>query len=285
MALLSLLRTRPELSLRVVHLNHQTRGKESAEDAQFVLNLCAQWSLPCVTATLSEIQPHLKHPPANRSARFRAARLELFRQVVMQHDLLGVILAHHALDQAETILLRLRRGSGFSGLTGMSARTSLRGIRIVRPMLEVMPDALRSHLRSLGQAWREDPSNQSAAYARNRARKSLHASPQLVESLLELGRACRSLHEWVGSFSAPTGAFAVQELQRWPRLIARDVARRWLIAQGATPGELDANVLDRLIAMASDMSSSPRQQFPGRVTVRRRAGKLFADVTDSLGAS
>jgi hypothetical protein len=68
-------------------------------------------------------------------------------------------------------------------------------------------------------------------------------------------------------------------------LIARDVARRWLIAQGATPGELDANVLDRLIAMASDMSSSPRQQFPGRVTVRRRAGKLFADVTDSLGAS
>jgi tRNA(Ile)-lysidine synthetase-like protein len=285
-ALLSLLRRRSDLSLHVVHLNHLTRGVESDEDARFVQALCDTWKLQCTVARLDEIEPQLKDPPANRSARFRAARLELFLRAVSQFNLRGVILAHHALDQAETILLRLLRGSGFAGLIGMSVETVVGGLTILRPLLHVTPDALRSHLNSIGQPWREDQSNQSPKYARNRARVVLQRSPALVDSLLALGEGCRDLHAWVASFPGPTGAFEVEALQRWPRLIARDIGRRWLIAQGASAGELDAHVLDRLIAMASDMSSPPRQHFPGKVLVRRRGGKIFAEIKDSSpGAS
>src|SRR4051812_35996457 len=80
-ALLSLLRQREDLSLRVVHLDHQTRDGASAEDARFVLDLARQWELPCDVATFDAIAPGIADLPKNRSARFRAARLEFFRRV------------------------------------------------------------------------------------------------------------------------------------------------------------------------------------------------------------
>src|SRR4051812_40340078 len=72
-ALLELLRHRPELSLHVVHLDHETRAGESAADAQFVRDLAARWDLPITTAVRSEIERDLQRFPANLSARFRAA--------------------------------------------------------------------------------------------------------------------------------------------------------------------------------------------------------------------
>src|SRR5438034_1508222 len=116
-ALLELLRHRGDLLLHVVHLDHETRGGESATDALFVGELAARWGLAFTIRRRSEIEPAIAaRLPANRSARFRAARLELFRRVIAEHRLAGVILAHHADDQAETVVQRLLRGSGPAGL-------------------------------------------------------------------------------------------------------------------------------------------------------------------------
>ena len=82
-----------------------------------------------------------------------------------EHGLAGVILAHHADDQAETVLLRLLRGSGFAGLAGMSARSIVGGLTILRPLLGAPRESFREHLGGIGQTWREDQSNQSSQYA------------------------------------------------------------------------------------------------------------------------
>src|SRR5256885_4366995 len=169
-ALLSLLRKRSDVSLRVVHLDHQTRGDASAQDARFVEMLAKQWEIPFEIARLDQVMPEIPDPPKNRSALFRAARLALFRRVVSDHNLAGVILGHHADDQAETILLRLLRGSSYTGLAGMSPRTTIGGLVVLRPMLDVPRAALRAHLHDLEQTWRDDQSNLSAQYARNRIR-------------------------------------------------------------------------------------------------------------------
>src|SRR5437016_831881 len=127
-ALLLLLHERPGIRLHVAHLNHQTRGSQNDKEAAFVADLSKKLHLPCTIETRSNIEATTSPLPANKSARFRAARRELFRRVVTEHNLAGVILAHHADDQAETVLQRLLRGSGPAGLGGMEPTSSARGM-------------------------------------------------------------------------------------------------------------------------------------------------------------
>ena len=86
-ALLELLRHRADLALHVAHLDHETRAGESAADAEFVRQLATQWGLPCTIARRGEIEAAVASVPRNTSARYRAARLALFRDVVARHKL------------------------------------------------------------------------------------------------------------------------------------------------------------------------------------------------------
>jgi tRNA(Ile)-lysidine synthase len=277
-ALFRLLLERADLSLHVVHLDHQTRGEASTGDAEFVRQFAEAHSVPWSLALRGEIEPQLRKLPANSSARYRAARMEWFRQVVAQNNLSGVILAHHADDQAETILHRLIRGSGPAGLAGMSARSRIDGLVLLRPLLTLHRDALRAYLRQIGQDWREDASNESDHYVRNRLRRWLREDPDLHHSLLKLAEACRELRDW-SRRQAPhlETTFSVAKLGRLPRIVAQESARRWLIARGAPAGELPEAVLDRLIEMADDAAAAPRSQFPGSLLIRRRRGMISAE--------
>ncbi len=171
-ALLRLLHERPDLRLHVAHLDHETRGNQSAGDAQFVASLAAHLGLPCTVAPLREFESGEVIGTANRSARFRAARLALFRRVVECAKLDGVILAHHADDQAETVFHRLCRGGGPEGLAAMRTESRIGGLRVVRPLLGVRRLELRRYLESISQDWREDASNSSDQYAQSAAQSA-----------------------------------------------------------------------------------------------------------------
>jgi tRNA(Ile)-lysidine synthase len=272
-ALLLLLTAMPEISLHVVHLDHQIRGRASAEDAAFVAKLAEKLSLPATIVRRDQIEPEMHGLPTNPSARYRAIRLELFRRVVQREQLLGVILAHQADDQAETILLRILRGSGPSGLAAMRPRGQIAGLTILRPLLGVRRQALREFLTNRGQDWREDASNKSEKYARNRVRKFLQSRPDLQEPLLAVGLACAKYVDWIRK-TAPAlkDEFPAIELAKLPRMLGRESARRWLMSQGVPPEKLTPAMLNRLRALAADAASPPRQQFPGGVAVRRRSG-------------
>jgi len=272
-ALLLLLHSRPDISLHVVHLDHQIRGQASADDADFVAGLAGKLAIPATIVRRDQIEPGMGRLPKNPSARYRAIRLELFRRVVEREKLLGVILAHQADDQAETILLRLLRGSGPAGLAAMRPRGQIAGLTILRPLLAVRRQALRDFLTSRGQDWREDASNRSEKYARNRVRKFLESRADLHEPLLAVGRACAAYVDWIRK-TAPVlnDKFPAIELAEFPRMLARESARRWLISQGVPPEALTPAMLDRLCEIAADAASPPRQQFPASVTVRRRSG-------------
>ena len=288
-AMLSLLRARQGLSLHVAHLDHEARGQASAGDAAFVAALAARWGLPCTVARWRDVEREL---PAgarvnNPSARYRAGRLALFRRVVAAHGLRGVLLAHHADDDAETVFHRLLRGSGPRGLAGMSERSTLGGLLVVRPVLRVRRRRLREHLAACGQAWREDESNDGDEYLRNRLRRVIAVRPALADGLLALAGACRGLGEWVGA-NVPDVAGAerlpADTLRGLPLPLGREAARRWLAGRNVHPGELGPEVLDRLVEMAADAASPPRRHFPGGVLVRRRAGVLFVDRRGSCDA-
>jgi tRNA(Ile)-lysidine synthase len=281
-ALLCLLRARQveraDLGLHVVHLDHQTRGPDSTADAVFVADLAAAESIPCTLQLRSAVEAGMTSLPANTSARYRAVRLELFRQVIQQHNLAGVLLAHHADDQAETIFLRLLRGSGPAGLAGMCSRTRIHGVTLLRPLLAVSRETLRSSLLQRGQPWREDASNQSPTYLRNRVRRLLADEPSLRERLLEMGQTFAALRDWVHRSAPVLGpAFDVRTLCDLPDIVAREAARRWLTDRGVPPEELTPKALERLLLLARDAASPPQCHFPGALLVRRRRGVVFVN--------
>ena len=276
-ALLHLLKHhRPDLHLHVVHLDHQTRGPESTGDAQFVRQLAEQWQLPHTIELREKIEPALADHPQNPSALYRAVRHELFRRVVAEHGLDAVLLAHHADDQAETILHRLLRGSGPAGLAGMQRESRIGELKLLRPLLGVPGLILRQYLREMNQPWREDASNASDKYFRNRLRQVLRSSPELHPALLDLGSACGRLRDWIYDQSPRLGQrIPLTELRSLPPILAAESARRWLIEQGCPPDEITPAVIDQLLTMALDAVSPPRQHFPGQVLVRRKSGMIF----------
>ena len=286
-ALLSLLRTRPVLRVHVVHLDHETRRGESAADSDFVRELAVRWGLPFTTSRRSDVEVGMAALPANVSARYRAARMALFRKVVDENALGGVILAHHANDQAETILHRLLRGSGPSGLVGMRMRARVGGLLVLRPLLEIPGSALREHLHSTGQSWREDSSNASDDYLRNRLRRLLSSETALGDAILELGQTCGALSEWARTHAPMLPeAFAVSQVQGLPDLLATEAAARWLTARGIPAAEVTPAVIARLLSMVRDAASSRQAHFPGRLLVRRMRGIISAGdgVKPAVGA-
>lgn len=283
-ALLRLLITRSDLALHVIHLDHQTRGVESTADAEFVRRLADELQLPSTIAQRDVVEQQIADLPANPSARYRAARLALFRNVVTREHLAGVILAHHEDDQAETVLHRLIRGSGPSGLAGMAQRTDLAGLTLVRPLLSVRRSHLQSFLQQIGQPWREDASNASDDYLRNRLRRWLRDQPETHDALIALADACRALRDWATA-RAPElpSSFNVNRLAELPDVLAHESARRWLVARGTRADLLTEEVLDRLVEMTRDAGTAAHADFPGSLHVRRRSGIVsIAEATSKM---
>lgn len=275
-ALLALLRERSNLQLHVVHLNHQTRGSKSDGDSQFVAKLAEAWSIPATIACLDEVKSQIADKPANPSALYRAARLALFANVVRDHRLSGVILAHHADDQAETVLHRMLRGASATNLAGMRFQSKVGELTILRPLLQIRRATLREYLLSIGQTWREDASNESNRYTRNRIRKTLKTKDELTADLLAIGRASHHLRAWTKAHAPKLDtSFDVEEILSPPHTLAFESARQWLANRNISREQLTAPIIERLLTMASDAASAPRVHFPGGILVHRRQGRIW----------
>jgi tRNA(Ile)-lysidine synthetase-like protein len=152
--------------LVVGHVDHGVRGRASAADARFVRDLARELGV-------GFSQRKLKAGKGASEALLRDGRLKALRAMAKAAKCAGIVMAHHADDQAETVLMRMMRGCGVEGLAGMSAAAQVDGAAVYRPLLEVRGAALRGYLKRIGQIWREDETNASGRYTRNRVRGEL----------------------------------------------------------------------------------------------------------------
>lgn len=191
----------PGYALHAVHFDHNLRT-DSGADAEFVAQLAARRQIPFHQG--AALPGELARMPGNLEANARDARYAFLCQVALEitpSECVPIILtAHHAGDQAETVLLHLARGSGPAGLGGMEWRTARRvesaphaprTVQQVRPLLDVEPEALAEFLRANHAAWRDDPTNVDTRLARNRVRHDLLPLLQQVNprAVAALGRA------------------------------------------------------------------------------------------------
>jgi tRNA(Ile)-lysidine synthase len=151
-----------------LHVNHGLQAA-AADFERFVVDVCMRLGVPLWVRSVAAAHRAGESPEdAARQARYRA-----LADMAQTHGLSHVLLAQHADDQAETLLLALSRGAGVSGLAGMPVEMDRHGVRFVRPWLTQRSADLRAWLQTQGQAWCEDPSNQDTRYTRNRLRHTV----------------------------------------------------------------------------------------------------------------
>lgn len=298
-ALLRLLLGRPDVTCHVIHLDHETRHGASTSDADFVRSLVEFHKVAGTFETRSDLEaqrtaagtliarglasdpatadyPGTPHP--NVSAHFRGLRLALFESVVQRHRLNGVLAAHHADDQAETVLLRLLRGSGYGGIAGIAPQRRVGQVTLLRPLLGVSQADLRAYLRGIGQDWREDASNQLDDYARNRVRKALADRPELADALRAVGASCAALNEWVGGHSAvPAERLRTADVSRLPDVLADALVSGWLMGQGVSADRLSPMHVSAIVRMCKDKAAPFSHAAPNQIIIRRRGGWIWPE--------
>ena len=310
--LLHLLRFGPTGAPPVVaaHFDHAMR-RGSVADAHWVAGLCRAWSVPLFTGRADV-------PPTSEDAA-RRARYGFLRRV---HDEVGaraVVTAHHADDQAETVLFRALRGTGLAGLAGIPEERgpgSHRGEadaapRIVRPLLEIWREELESYAAGVGLRWREDPTNEHLGHARNVIRHQLlplaeaQVAPGARTALVRLGTlAAREEEAWTEALSivldglhprheaqredpdraaAPPGGVSVERaalLDLGEALRAR-VLRHLANAVGRT---LDEAATARAVEFTTSADSGRALDLGGGIVLRRELGLFVLDAPASRPA-
>ncbi|MFN0017343.1 MAG: tRNA lysidine(34) synthetase TilS [Pirellulaceae bacterium] len=193
--------------LIAAHFNHHLRGAESDSDEVFVRGLANQLNIP-VECGSSDAPTGSTGDGIEAAA--REARYEFLIAAAERVGARYVVTAHTADDQVETVLHRILRGTGISGLAGIpKARELSPGISLLRPLLTVTRIEVLAYLSSHQQLFREDSSNASPAITRNRLRHQLlpllerEYAPSLRSSLLRLGKLAEENQDLLASLVQP----------------------------------------------------------------------------------
>ncbi|WP_052476339.1 tRNA lysidine(34) synthetase TilS [Cohnella kolymensis] len=193
MALLHMLKTMAEenpFRIVVAHANHQFRGAESDAEAEMVQRTAEQWGLPFETASL-DIPAFMAETGMNAQAAAREKRYRFLMEAAHRHSCPFIVLGHHAGDQAETVLMRIIRGTGVGGLSGIPFRRREEDLELIRPLLRIYKGELLAYCKRNGVPYAVDSSNADRHYFRNAVRMDLMPllekyNPQLQSSLVRL---------------------------------------------------------------------------------------------------
>lgn len=159
-----------DFDCRVATVNHGLRA-EAASECRLVEDLCGELGVPCTVIDIMLAKGNVQQEA-------RRARYSALAQWATREKLELILTAHHADDQAETLLMRLNRGSGLAGLAGVRERRLIEGtdIELARPLLGFRRNELWAVIDGTGIAVADDPSNRDTAYDRVRVRQHLERS-------------------------------------------------------------------------------------------------------------
>jgi tRNA(Ile)-lysidine synthase len=264
----------------VLTVDHGLRPESARETAQ-VERWARAWGLEAQVLRLTGSKPRTAIQAAAREARYRR-----MAEWCAANGAQAIVTAHTLDDQAETLLMRLARGSGVDGLSAMPAQTLLYGMNVFRPLLDIPRSALKAHLDAIGQGYILDPSNGDSAFERVRVRKANGAlralgltAKALALSAKRLGRARRALDEAAGALESycvsyqPEGHAVIDRMAYFdaPEEMQVRVLMRVLAVAGGPVKAPQLAAVERAVAWMTAETGSSRTLGGCRIT-RRRAG-------------
>jgi tRNA(Ile)-lysidine synthase len=288
------------VTLCVVHFNHQLRLHDSDEDERFVASLARDRSLAFFSGR-ADVAAAAKQHKWNLEDAARRLRYDFFAKIIADGAATRVATAHTADDQAETVLARLIRGTG---LTGLSAIRPVYG-GVIRPLLQVRRAQLRAYLSALKQDWREDSTNADTRRLRARVRQQLlpelerDFSRSIVRKLSELADLAQDDEKFWGALieercagivarTGDTVSIHTRDLL-WPLAskragglgarnhlpaLTQRIVRHLYASVSARGGELSRRHVQQVIQLAEKGSSGRQLELPRGVRVYKDFARL-----------
>ncbi|MBQ7697861.1 MAG: tRNA lysidine(34) synthetase TilS [Paludibacteraceae bacterium] len=198
------------------HCNFHLRGEESNRDEQYVRRLCAERNVPL---EVREFDTLAESERIGRSVEMtaRLLRYEWFEKTAKQHDCQAIAVAHHQNDQAETLLMNLRRGAGIRGLCGMRPKSTnpCGEMAVIRPLLCTTHDYIVHYLRDIRHIdWVEDSTNSDTHIRRNSIREELSRYPKAeIEHIAQTARIMQGYVDWMEGKET----LAAREVQKYEK--------------------------------------------------------------------
>lgn len=261
------------------HINHHLRGTDSDTDERFVVEQATEMGLPIVVRAV-DVPSHAKTNRQSLETAARQLRLAALEEIARDRRCAWIATGHQKNDNAETVVHRLRRGTGFRGLAGIRPIRRLgEGLSLARPLLCVTREEVVRYLLEHNLAYREDHTNADVAYTRNYIRHRLlpllqqESGTLLVEELADLAASAGRLHDralgeaqqaWTTMAQAGDDAIRIDAsgLASLPELVAVELVRRALMSLGCGERDLTAGHYQRVLGLAKAQIQAKQTCLP-----------------------
>ena len=276
----------PDIEVIVSHVNHGLRGGESEEDTEFVREEARRLDFSFESVRVDTEGFRKKYGLSLENAA-RELRYGFFDDVLAKRSARRIATAHTLNDQAETVIMRLMRGSGSQGLAGIRPSVG----NIIRPLINVTKLEAREYLRSKGVSWREDSTNTSGEFLRNRVRNELipllkSYNPAVEQVLSRVAAVCAAEADFISA--AAEGEFGkivrvvgggvlgdMEKLLREPPAIRLSVMRKSILAVKGDLNSVSAKHLFSIDEVMRSGEASAEVNLPGGVVFHMGHGVFF----------
>ena len=278
--------------LLCAHINHQLRGAEADLDEEFVVTQATKLKL-AVTASRTDVRGFARLNKLSIETAARRLRMEALIDIAKANDCSRIATAHQKNDNAETIIQRLSRGTGFRGLGGIwPERIFACQIKFIRPLLCFTRDEVIRYLEQRNLNWRRDHTNTDCTYRRNYIRHRLmptlqqDCSDSVVQQLSQLARSARKYYGMICSKADELWPFladrdaekTVLDLKLFltePQPVKVELIRRSLANIGCGERDLTQGHYEGILQLAEQNVTGRKLELPGGFAVRREYGNLI----------
>ncbi len=273
------------------HINHQLRGIDSDNDERFVIEQAGRLNLPAVAKKVNVRSFAEKHKLSIETAA-RQLRIDALIDIAQKNNLRIIATAHQADDNAETVIHRILRGTGFRGLAGIKPKNIIRGITLVRPLLAFTKKQITDYLKEQGLNWQTDATNFDCRHKRNFIRHRLlpelqrQSNVPIVEQLAKLSHAAQKFQSFVDA--------STQQL--WPKIascqknsaslniniflqqhpaVKTELIHKVLASLGCPEKDFTQRHYEMILQLSQSAGSNKKIALPAFFSVRREYARLI----------
>ena len=286
LAALAMVAKRLKVGVSAAHIHHGLRGAAADADARAARSLARRFGVPFHSTRLS---PALRRG-GNIEERARLARYRALAAIARRSRATCVATGHTRDDQAETVLLRIIRGCGPSGLAGILPDALIAGVRVVRPLLNCSRAEVEQFIAAQDLSFCDDSSNRDRRFLRNRVRLDVlpllrELNPQIDRALADLASMTQEADWRSQSATRPEVVLTVSGLRAKPASQRAAAVREWLAAvRGSRRGVSRRHVL-AVLSVLRGLRPSRRIELPGGVVVREYDSLRFVRRSDEPAAT